>query len=85
MENVSYVFFSKYIQTLQVTGLKDERGSDSRYFVFYYPKFYGRHNESCSTGMTRNGLVLMSCLIVMFKVIQPFLEDEQKPKCGGVC
>jgi hypothetical protein len=52
---------------------------------FNYPKFYGRHIESCSIGMTRNGLVPMSCLTVMFKVIQPFLEDEQKPKCGGVC
>jgi hypothetical protein len=41
--------------------------------------------KSYSTGMTRNGLVLMSCLTIMFKVIQPFLEDEQKPKCGGVC
>jgi hypothetical protein len=48
-------------------------------------KVYGRHIESCSIGMARNGLVLMSCLIVMFKVIQPFLEDEQKPKCGGLC
>jgi hypothetical protein len=52
---------------------------------FNCPKFYGRHVESCSTGMTRNDLVLMSCLTVMFKVIQPFLEDEQKSKCGGVC
>jgi hypothetical protein len=51
---------------------------------FNCPKFYGRHIESCSIGMTRNGLVLMSCLTVMFKVIQSFLEDEQKPKCGGV-
>jgi hypothetical protein len=52
---------------------------------FNCPKFYGRHIESCSTGMIRNGLVLMSCLTFMFKVIQPFIEDEQKPKCGGVC
>jgi hypothetical protein len=52
---------------------------------FNYLKVYGRHIESCSIGMTRNGLVLMSCLTVMFKVIQPFLEDEQKPKCGGLC
>jgi hypothetical protein len=22
---------------------------------------------------------------IMFKVNQPFLKDEQKPKCGGVC
>jgi hypothetical protein len=44
---------------------------------FNCPKFYGRHIESYSTGMTRNGSV-------MFKVIQPFLKDEQKPKCGGV-
>jgi hypothetical protein len=35
--------------------------------------------------MTRNGLVLMSCLTIMFKVNQPFLEDEQKPNYGGVC
>jgi hypothetical protein len=68
-----------------VTGLKDERGSVSRCFVFQLPKVLGRHIESCSTGMTRNGLVLMSCLTVMFKVIQLFLGDEQKPKCGGVC
>jgi hypothetical protein len=52
---------------------------------FNCPKFYGRHIKSCSIGMTRNGLVLMSGLIVMFKVIQPFLVDEQKPKCVGVC
>jgi hypothetical protein len=52
---------------------------------FNSSKFYGRHIESYSTSMTRNGLVLMSFLTVMFKVIQPFLEDEQKPKCGGVC
>jgi hypothetical protein len=44
---------------------------------FNYPKFYGRHIDSCSIGTTRNGLVLMSYLTVMFKVIQPFLEDEQ--------
>jgi hypothetical protein len=49
---------------------------------FNCPKFYGRHIESCNTGMTRNGLVLMSCLTVMFKVIQPFLEDEQKLSVG---
>jgi hypothetical protein len=31
-EKVNYVFFSKYIQTLQVIGLKDERGL---YFTFF--------------------------------------------------
>jgi hypothetical protein len=29
--------------------------------------------------------MLMSCPKVMFAIIHPFLEDEQKPKCGGVC
>jgi hypothetical protein len=26
--------------------------------------------------------MLMSCPKVMFAIIHPFLEDEQKPKCG---
>jgi hypothetical protein len=52
---------------------------------FNCPKFYGRHIESYGIGMIRNGLLLMSYLTVMFKVIQPFLKDEQKPKCEGVC
>jgi hypothetical protein len=29
--------------------------------------------------------MLMSCPKVVFAIIHPFLEDEQKPKCRGVC
>jgi hypothetical protein len=59
------ISFQKYLQKLQVTGLMDERGSVSRCSIFNRPKLYGRHIESCSTGVTKEGIVLMSCFIVM--------------------
>jgi hypothetical protein len=52
---------------------------------FNHPKFHGRHIESHSASIARNVFMLMSCPKVMFTVIHPFFEDEQKPKCGGVC
>jgi hypothetical protein len=55
------ISFQKYIyKKLQVTGLIDERGFVSRCSILNCPKLYGRHIESCSTGMTREGPMLMS-------------------------
>ena len=49
--------------------------------LFNRPKFYGRHIESRSTGMTKKGPVLMSCLIVMQSHLT-FSRGRVKPKCG---
>jgi hypothetical protein len=75
-EKVSYVLFSKLMQKLQLTWLKEEGDLFQVVPLFNHPKFHDRHIESRSASMAKNGFMLMSCPKVMFTVIYPFLEDE---------
>jgi hypothetical protein len=79
------MFYFQNMQKLQLTWLKEEGELFQAVPFSNHSKFYGRHIKSRSASMARNGFMLMSCPKVIFTVIHPFLEDEQKPKCGGVC
>jgi hypothetical protein len=68
--------FQNLYKKLQLTWLKEECDLFQAVPFFNHPKFHGRHIESYSTDMARNGFMLMSCSKVMITVIHPFLEDE---------
>ena len=58
--------FSKNLKVfLQLTSLKEDGDLFQEAPFFNRPKFHGRHFESCSTCITRNGFMLMSCPKVM--------------------
>jgi hypothetical protein len=48
------------MQKLQLTWLKEEGDLFQVVPFFNHPKFHGRHNESHSASMARNGFMLMS-------------------------
>ena len=71
-----FVFKKNLKMFLQLTWLKEDGDLFQAVPFFNRLKFHGRHFESYSTCMTRNGFMLMSCPKVMYWVIHPFIEDE---------
>jgi hypothetical protein len=55
-------YFSKSMQKLQLTWLTGKGDLFQAVPFFNRPKFYGRHIESRSAGITENGFVLFLVL-----------------------
>jgi hypothetical protein len=49
-------YFQNLCKNLQLTWLKEEGDLFQAIPFFNYPKIHGRHIESCSVGIARNGL-----------------------------